>query len=412
MSDPLPIPSQETAPNHSALALGSLSQAALDEAENTLSPNTRRTYGQWLARIEDIIRANHGLPREASVPIDDKTVSEALLSMEREGLGISAMTNGIAALKFAALISGSDCPVGRSCNLVMKAIRRRAPARKQAAAVVWDKADLAAALAAKETRADGSVALAGQRDAAIIATMSDCLLRIGEASALLIGDIERFEDGSGTLLIRKDKTSNGELGGGRTLFIGASTVERIDAWLEAAGFDPLTDDGPLFRRLKRNGDATRCGLCDLGRRECCRHNVAPHPCCRHPNGHSKCVDGECCWHSSRPHRCCRHPMGAPDCNGNPCCSHLGGCEECRCRSALSPSTFREIIKMRAAAAGVSGAVTGHSMRVGSAVSLARANCELPAIMQAGRWTTSAMVARYTRREEASRGAVAKLRYAA
>ena len=72
--------------------------------------------------------------------------------------------------------------------------------------------------------------------------------------------------------------------------------------------------------------------------------------------------------------------------------------------------MRTIIKRRAAAAGVTGNVSSHSLRVGSAISLARANAELAAIMQAGRWASSYTVARYIRREEASRGAVARLRY--
>lgn len=72
--------------------------------------------------------------------------------------------------------------------------------------------------------------------------------------------------------------------------------------------------------------------------------------------------------------------------------------------------MRNLIKKHAAAAGVTGDVNGHSFRVGSAISLARANAELGAIMQAGRWASSDTVARYIRREEAARGAVARLRY--
>lgn len=52
-------------------------------------------------------------------------------------------------------------------------------------------------------------------------------------------------------------------------------------------------------------------------------------------------------------------------------------------------------------------VSGHSCRVGMAQDLVEAGLELPAIMQAGRWKTSAMVARYAERLLASQGAVAQ-----
>ncbi|MCU0622678.1 MAG: tyrosine-type recombinase/integrase [Gemmatimonadaceae bacterium] len=53
------------------------------------------------------------------------------------------------------------------------------------------------------------------------------------------------------------------------------------------------------------------------------------------------------------------------------------------------------------------ALSGHSCRVGMAQDLVAAGLELPAIMQAGRWRTSAMVARYAERLLAAQGAVAR-----
>jgi len=54
-----------------------------------------------------------------------------------------------------------------------------------------------------------------------------------------------------------------------------------------------------------------------------------------------------------------------------------------------------------------GLVSGHSCRVGMAQDLVGAGLELPAVMQAGRWRTPAMVARYAERLLAERGAVAQ-----
>ena len=61
----------------------------------------------------------------------------------------------------------------------------------------------------------------------------------------------------------------------------------------------------------------------------------------------------------------------------------------------------------ARAAGLGEGYTGHSGRVGMAQDLARTGVELPALMTAGRWKSSRMPARYTERQAADRGAVAR-----
>ena len=57
-----------------------------------------------------------------------------------------------------------------------------------------------------------------------------------------------------------------------------------------------------------------------------------------------------------------------------------------------------------------GRISGHSLRVGSAISLARAGASLVELQQAGRWKSPEMPARYTRGESARRGPVARLRH--
>ena len=61
----------------------------------------------------------------------------------------------------------------------------------------------------------------------------------------------------------------------------------------------------------------------------------------------------------------------------------------------------------AAAAGLGEGFTGHSARVGMAQDLARSGTEVPALMTAGRWQSPTMPARYTRAEQAGRGAIAR-----
>ena len=76
---------------------------------------------------------------------------------------------------------------------------------------------------------------------------------------------------------------------------------------------------------------------------------------------------------------------------------------------LGPGAVRATIKRRAAQAGITRRVSGHSLRVGAAQSLAERGVSLAELQVIGRWTSPAMSGRYVRGQEASRGAVARLR---
>lgn len=80
--------------------------------------------------------------------------------------------------------------------------------------------------------------------------------------------------------------------------------------------------------------------------------------------------------------------------------------------ALTPDTVARILKARAIAGQVPAAVTvrlsGHSGRVGATHDMVAAGIELPQVMQAGRWKSPAMVARYAEKVLARRGGVAQL----
>lgn len=77
---------------------------------------------------------------------------------------------------------------------------------------------------------------------------------------------------------------------------------------------------------------------------------------------------------------------------------------------LSPRTIRKIIADRATAAGADGRISGHSLRVGGAQSLAAAGATLVEMQHAGRWQSPSMPGHYAQGQLARRGAVAKLRY--
>ena len=79
---------------------------------------------------------------------------------------------------------------------------------------------------------------------------------------------------------------------------------------------------------------------------------------------------------------------------------------------LHPCQVPRILKSMARAAGLPETVvagfSGHSARVGAAQDMVAAGIELPAILQAGRWKTTAMVNRYGERLLARRSGTAQL----
>ena len=54
-------------------------------------------------------------------------------------------------------------------------------------------------------------------------------------------------------------------------------------------------------------------------------------------------------------------------------------------------------------------ISGHSLRVGSAVSLAQAGATVVDMQVAGRWKSSQMLAHYAKAELAERGAIARFK---
>ena len=76
---------------------------------------------------------------------------------------------------------------------------------------------------------------------------------------------------------------------------------------------------------------------------------------------------------------------------------------------LSVVGARNAIKRWAHEAGIEGFISGHSLRVGSAVSLARAGATVVDMQTAGRWKSPSMPGHYARAELAERGAVARFK---
>ena len=76
---------------------------------------------------------------------------------------------------------------------------------------------------------------------------------------------------------------------------------------------------------------------------------------------------------------------------------------------LSSRSARRRITYWAELAGVEGFISGHSLRVGSAVSLASAGASVVDMQVAGRWKSSQMPAHYAKAQLAERGAIARFK---
>ena len=285
-------------------------------AERDLSPGTHDRYRRALRSLDGWL---------AGRPPTDAALAGYLSALFARGLAVATPGIVVAAVKDRAKREGASSPVGVLTNRALCAFRRNAAGRgpRQVVGISWEQADRMVELA--ENR--GSAA--GLRDALLGRIMSDCLLRVGEASALDCSDIDFVGDWL-EVVVRSSKTD--QEGRGVALYAGPETARLARRWLEEA---PIAD-GALFRPVNKGGQ----------------------------------VAG----------------------------------------TRLSDRSMRDIVKRRAADAGIEGRVSGHSLRIGAAQSLRDAGATTPELMTAGRWKRVETMARYTRTQDAAVGPVARLRY--
>ena len=207
----------------------------MSAAVSALAPNTRKAYGSaWSAWQRWAL--DQGRPVLPGTAADVADYLEA-----RHAAGASPATIRLARAAVAKVhqVSGAADPTADGLVTdVLKRIGRdgRDRGRGQVAGIGWSAAEAAASIAA-----NGGDSLAGLRDAALLRVMSDGLLRISEASALQVSDVEATADG-GTVTIRASKTD--QQGDGAVRFLGVPTVAAVQRYLEAAGITsgPPTGD--------------------------------------------------------------------------------------------------------------------------------------------------------------------------
>lgn len=288
-------------------------------ATASLSENTRRMYasalGQLVASVGNLDDLN------------DKALALYLSSLFDAGKSPAVGAMVVAAVRCYFKLAGKRSPVSSASASVLAGFKRKGAdrGRGQATGVTWGQVDLAVALAAREDTTSGD------RDAALLALGSDCLLRISEIAAVRVDDLEFNGDGPGTLTVRRSKTD--QTAKGVALPFSAATGDRLQVWLAASGIA----SGFVFRSARK----IYATLDD---------------------------------HSP----------------------------------ALVPDQVRRVIQKRCRLAGITGQVSGHSLRVGAAQTLADAGLSLVDMQTAGRWSSPVMPAHYARGQLAGDTALAKL----
>ena len=330
----------------------------LGHAWDALSENTRRAYTEAMIRcaiwIEDPTddrltpkarKRNYAKARYNETPADrkarllneylqsavvlplinDKTLADYVKSMDQSGLTPAAIAMSVAAVKWGCKnvirATSSDWTITTKAVIT---VRRDSTVQKRGRVkgLTWAEVDDILKLA----EAGGTAQ--DLRDASLILLMSDCLLRVSEAVAVNVEDIEE-----NSLTVQRSKTD--QTGETKTLYIGDRTKRLIRRYCRKANIT----SGAVFVRFKTSGKG-------------------PQPT----------------------------------------------------EQRLSDRSARDIIKRWANLAGIEGRISGHSLRVGSAVSLSKSGASIAEMQEAGRWESKDMPGHYARVQEAEKGAVARYRY--
>ena len=202
--------------------------------EQSSASNTRRAYASMLKGFDAWLHGGS---------VNDLSIANYIAHLEKSRKAVATARIALAAIRSRARRNGQPRPDGPLTAKVLEGYERSSKnqGRGQVAGILWEQADGMVALAMQAGR------LSGLRDAALIAVMSDGLLRINEAASLEVTHVKSAKDGTGTVFVAQSKTD--QQATGAVLHLRAVTLRRISAWQEAAGID----SGPLFRRVRKGG---------------------------------------------------------------------------------------------------------------------------------------------------------------
>lgn len=299
--------------NESSRIQTAISEETEDLVKARIAPNTVTAYRHAMQQLEVWLNGRS---------LSDNLLADYITGLYQDGKSPATISKIVAAVKWTKKNYGVAMDF-ETTEKTLAGIRRKGVnrGRGQVHGITWEEVERVCALVeAQET-------VAGLRDSTLFRLMSDCMLRIGEAVAVDIEDINIV------LTIHQSKTDQGTgRFSGTALYVGAPTRQVMRRYCEAGRIT----NGALFRRIRRGDNIT----CDR----------------------------------------------------------------------LSVDGARKAIKRRAGEAGVKGVISGHSLRVGSAVSLVQAGASVVDLQVAGRWKSPQMPAHYARAELAERGGIARFKY--
>lgn len=352
-------------------------RAVLADAGEAFAANTQRAIR---ADTDDFIAWCHAAGH-AALPAGPATLCAYLDALAvrvnprtRKPLAYATLARRLASLAWLHRVHNLPDPTrAPEVRLKLKALARRKGTR-QAQAQGLGREALDAVLAAL----GDDPALETLRDAALLTVAYDALLRRSELVALRLEDIRRAADGSGLLYLSRSKTD--PEGQGVYRWLAPDTVDRLETWRAAR-------------------DAALHAARNAVRRE---HTALVRAVAQGTAVNAKRRQAALVRRLQRLERAAEHLWLQIGAGG----AVLGPL------AVAGPDPGRrvpEIVKRRAQAAGLDpAAFSGHSTRVGAAQDLTAAGFGLPAIQQAGGWTSPAMPARYAEKLLPRQGAMAQL----
>ena len=233
LAPPAPAVGSELAPEVLA-ELFDLAQGARETISRAWSPHTHRTYAGAWNRFGEWTSAR-GL---SSLPAEPATLLLHLQDLAGKGKAASTIrtaASAVSAAHRAAGFRGGENPSAHEdVKAFLRGIEREAPPQRQAAAMMPGVISAIRATARIPRRGRGgrmeTPATADARarvDVALALTLRDGGLRVSEAAALTWGDVERWPDGSGRLIIRRSKSD--QEGRGAVVAVTRASLRALDA---------------------------------------------------------------------------------------------------------------------------------------------------------------------------------------
>ena len=216
----------------------SISTETKELIQSSIAGSTLKRYQRLSKQIETWLNGSM---------LTDALLAEYITALHTEGKSPATIAQVVAAAKWLAKNHGIEI-VGEITSKTLAGIRREGKERGKGQVDGVEREDMLRVV----TLAEADKTIAGLRDAVLIRLMSDCLLRISEAVAVNVGDIQKS-----TLRIKSSKTDQEDRG--EVLFVGGPTLKLIDRYCTRTDIQ----SGALFKHIRR-GDHVQSGRLTTG----------------------------------------------------------------------------------------------------------------------------------------------------